>query len=85
MAVFARDRETCRICRIRPAESMHEIVPRSLGGKVSLANSIAVCGDGVRGCHGFAQRHEIRIEGRADDYLEIQPCSRAAAEWMRGR
>lgn len=58
VAVFARDGGRCRCCG-RPATSMHELRPRSLGGAVSLANSIAVCGDGVQGCHGRLQRHEI--------------------------
>lgn len=57
--VFARERDLCRCCRCRPAESMHEMRFRSLGGKVGRKNSIAVCGDGVRGCHGLLQRHEI--------------------------
>lgn len=42
---------------------MHEIVPRSLGGAVSRDNSVALCGDGVRGCHGKVQRHELWING----------------------
>lgn len=57
--VFERERGICRCCGWMPAESMHELRPRSLGGKVSRDNSVAVCGDGVRGCHGKLQRHEI--------------------------
>lgn len=57
--VFARERGICRCCRKRKAESMHELKFRSQGGKVSKKNSVAVCGDGVRGCHGHLQRHEI--------------------------
>lgn len=70
--VFDRERDLCVCCaslylRVTPAESMHEVVPRSIvdpltgnRGIVSPENSIAVCGDGVRGCHGKLQRHEIR-------------------------
>lgn len=57
--VFDREHNGCRVCRRRFAESMHELVPRSLGGKVSKRNSIAVCGSGTTGCHGFLQRHQI--------------------------
>lgn len=57
--VFGRERNICRCCRKRAAESMHELKFRSQGGKVSKKNSVAVCGDGVRGCHGMLQRHEI--------------------------
>jgi hypothetical protein len=62
--VFARERDICRCCRCRPATSMHELQFRSCGGRVSKRNSVAACGDGVSGCHGFAQRHEIAW----DDY-----------------
>src|SRR3954451_3813241 len=61
--VFAREREICRCCRFRPAESMHELRPRSLRGKVSRTNSVAVCGSGTTGCHGYLQANEIRWHG----------------------
>lgn len=60
--VFAREQGVCRCCGIRAAESMHEIRPRSLGGKVSRENSIAACGSGTTGCHGYMQDHEISVE-----------------------
>jgi len=59
--VFEREKGICRCCGSMAAESMHEIVFRSQGGTVSPENSIAVCGDGVRGCHGKLQRHEIKV------------------------
>lgn len=57
--VFMRERNICRCCRTREAHSMHELLFRSLGGKVSRKNSIAVCGSGTTLCHGFLQRNEI--------------------------
>lgn len=39
--------------------SVHELVFKSLGGKVSLENSVTVCGSGTTGCHGYLQSHEI--------------------------
>lgn len=86
--VFARERHLCRICRIRPAESMHELKFRSLGGKVSRRNSIAVCGNGVEGCHGHAQRLEIayRFEDEAlgaEGAVIFTPRIVRAAEWLR--
>lgn len=70
--VFNREHGLCRCCRFKVAESMHEIQARSLGGKVSKQNSIAVCGDGVRGCHGRLQRHEIIVCGSdAEDILKF--------------
>lgn len=65
---------------------MHEVLFRSLGGKVSKTNSIAACGDGVNGCHGFAQRNEIRYQRGplgANGTMSFQPVTVAAAEWMR--
>ena len=59
--VFEREKGICRCCGCMAAESMHEVVFRSQGGTVSPENSIAVCGDGVRGCHGKLQRHEITV------------------------
>lgn len=59
--VFEREKGICRCCGSMAAESMHEIIFRSQGGAVSPENSIAVCGDGVRGCHGKLQRHEITV------------------------
>lgn len=72
--VMAREEGECRVCRDlygrrRAAQSMHEIVPRSIVdpatgqlGIRSLENSIAVCGSGTTGCHGALQAHRIRCE-----------------------
>lgn len=84
--IFGRERNRCRCCRFRQADTMHEIIFRSRGGKVNCANSIAVCGDGVRGCHGFMQRHEIGVEMEpegAEGTLMFTATSAAAADWMR--
>jgi hypothetical protein len=83
--VFGRERGLCRCCRVRRADSMHEIRPRSLGGKVSKANSIAACGSGTTGCHGFMQANEIAVlgSGNADHCLWFHPKSAAAASWLR--
>lgn len=83
--VFARERNICRCCRKRPATSMHEIVFRSQGGKISRHNSIAVCGDGTRGCHGFLQLHVIRVDARrrdAERNLLFVTTSGNAMDWL---
>lgn len=83
--VFARERAVCRCCRKRRADSMHEIVFRSAGGKVSKRNSIAACGDGVQGCHGFMQRHEILVydfDLGAEGTLIFIPTNERATEWL---
>lgn len=81
--VFAREQEICRCCRLRRAESMHELRFRSLGGKVSKRNSIAVCGTGTTGCHGFLQAWQISWVGDAQDLLQFRAKTEVAAEWMR--
>jgi hypothetical protein len=65
---------------------MHELRPKSLRGKVSKYNSIAVCGDGVRGCHGYLQRHEITFDvgdNRAEAGIYFMPRTDAARTWMK--
>ena len=84
--VFMRERNICRVCRKRQAESRHELQFRSQRGKVSKTNCVAVCGDGVRGCHGFLQRHEIQWFGgprRAEETLTFWPNkSQQACDWL---
>lgn len=65
---------------------MHELIPRSIGGKACLSNSVAVCGDGTRGCHGFCQRYEILYQGGAEGAegtLGFTPKTEAASKWIR--
>jgi hypothetical protein len=86
--VFARERNLCRVTRFLPAESMHELRPKSLGGRVSRRNSVAVEGDGVRGVHGFLQRREIsyRFEDEqrgAEGTIFFLVKTHAAAEYCR--
>lgn len=84
--VFEREQGICRCCRIRKAESMHELKSRGAGGKVSKRNSVAVCGRLVGTepcCHTFLQIDEIDWSGNAEEQLSFQPNSKRAAEWMR--
>lgn len=90
--VFAREQEICRCCRLRRAESMHELVFRSQGGKVSKRNSVAVCGQLVgteQCCHTYLQQYEIEWQqadlNGAEGQLEFKPVTDRAAEWMRIR
>lgn len=51
-AVFELNGDRCMICRIaRPASYSHRL-PRSAGGGFTVVNGLALCGDGVSGCHG---------------------------------
>lgn len=84
--VFGRERDICRCCRWRPAESLHELRFRSLGGKRSKRNSIAVCGSGTTGCHGHLQAHRIDYEMDdlgAEDVVIFIPVTKTAAEHLK--
>lgn len=84
--VFGRERGLCRCCRIRRAKSMHEMRFKSLGGKVSKRNSIAVCGNGIEGCHGFLQRLQIDAEYTelgAEGRIVFRPRTPQAMEWLK--
>lgn len=84
--VFGRERGICRCCRVRRAESMHELRPKSLGGRVSRRNSIAVCGSGTTGCHGHLQQHQVVYgagQSGAEDVLIFTAMTQLAADHMR--
>lgn len=88
--VFMREREICRCCRNRPAESRHEIKSRGAGGKISKTNCIAVCGQivgAVPSCHTYLQDYQIRVSGEtgimADGTLTFTALSQRSADWMR--
>jgi 5-methylcytosine-specific restriction endonuclease McrA len=57
-AVKFRDHGRCRVCG-KPGCDMHELVPRSLGGRPSLDNSVFVC----RACHQLLTAHAIKVYG----------------------
>ncbi len=88
--VFGRERNICRCCRVRPAESRHELIPKSVGGKVTKRNCVAICGEivgAVPSCHTYLQSHAIqwsddRGQG-AQGPLWFTPVSREAADWLR--
>ncbi len=88
--VFGRERGICRVCRVRMAESRHELVPRSLGGKVTKRNCIAICGvivGAAPSCHTYLQSRQIQWMQREHDGaqgpLTFTPITREAADWLK--
>lgn len=67
-AVRERDQDTCVRCgwhvNVAGGGSIHHRKRRKDGGH-GLANLIVLCGDGVRGCHGWVTTHpaEAREDG----------------------
>lgn len=88
--VFGRERNVCRCCRLRLAESLHEMKSRGAGGKRSRKNSIAVCGQLVgvdSSCHTYLQQSQIKIvidiALGAEGDLTFIPLTAHAADYMR--
>jgi hypothetical protein len=86
--VFARERDLCRVCRIRQAESRHELRFRSLGGKITRENCVACCGSGTTGCHGYLQANAIGYDFEtpargAEGTIYFPVKTEAAAEWLK--
>jgi hypothetical protein len=50
--VALRSDGVCEICGVARAETMHHRLTRKYG-PWSPSNIVALCGDGVRGCHGL--------------------------------
>lgn len=55
--VAARSGGWCEACGAARSASVHHRRKRSQGGPWSASNCVAVCGDGVRGCHGWAEHN----------------------------
>lgn len=69
-AIRKRDDYACARCGINVAERLHSIhhrVRRSQGGRNVPECLITLCGDGVRGCHGWVHRNVA--EARAAGWL----------------
>lgn len=84
--VLERDGRTCvscgRLCAGPLGYSLHHRTPRGMGGTKrpeanAPSNLVTVCGDGVRGCHGWIEsnRDQAREWGylvhRIDDPAEV--------------
>jgi hypothetical protein len=55
--VAARSGGWCEVCGVNRADSVHHRRKRSQGGPWSASNCVATCGDGTRGCHGWAEHN----------------------------
>jgi hypothetical protein len=86
--LFSDESKPCLCCQRRRAESMHEVESAGAVGSrrkaTSVTNSIPVCGDGVRGCHGRLQRYEIRARHYDGAWLFV-PQTQEAERWMGGQ
>jgi 5-methylcytosine-specific restriction endonuclease McrA len=74
--VDARDKRECRVCGVRSNPNgtglldrghRHHIVYRSAGGQDISSNLVTLCA----ACHNAEHKHQLRIEGNADDALTI--------------
>ena len=66
--VRARDGHRCQMCGqsiVNIPSSIHHRIPRGSGGSALLeraSNLVRLCGDGVRGCHGFIESNRRNAE-----------------------
>lgn len=57
----------CPVCKVHPVESVHEVVPKSRGGKPEAPNQLPVCGlDNAHGCHGALHQRLVTAYRKAD-------------------
>lgn len=66
VSVRLRDRGRCRVCG-KPATEVHEMKFKSLGGVVSMQNSIAVCAWPTGNCHALLQQGVLEPVGTDAD------------------
>lgn len=74
--VAARSGGWCEVCGTVRAESVHHRRKRSQGGPWSASNCVHACGDGARGCHGWA---ESRVDEAAAAGFHLRPGEDAGA------
>ena len=54
--VYQRSARFCEVCG-RQGASVHHRVKKGQGGEWDPANTLSLCGDGVRYCHGWIEAH----------------------------
>ncbi len=62
--VKARDKHTCKSCRIKVGLTVHHIIPREEGGKDYPPNLITLC----ENCHNEIEELDIRDKWQIIDY-----------------
>lgn len=85
---FLMAHRTCELCGKRPSDSFHHVVSRGQGGDDVEANGAALCGDGVRRCHGrvehsAAARSELRYGLRTESV--VYAIERKGLGWFDSR
>lgn len=96
LRLFRLSMRECALCGATSPLSIHHLYPRGQGGDDVRANFVALCGDGVRLCHGDVEHHRNgarRMLGlhvlyeRADtlEYLSTKLGSQdRALAWLEG-
>lgn len=73
VALFSQRASACAVCGVgRSARlSAHHIYPRGRGGDDVTANLVALCGDGVMGCHGDVEAYRGDARARLGRHLAL--------------
>ena len=63
--------EVCPVCKDRPGQTVHHIVPRGSPhfGDDVLANLVVLCGHGTAGCHGAVEARRGDARQRLGEHL----------------
>lgn len=78
--VRARDKGKCRVCG-RPAQHMHHLERRSLGGKWTPRNVVHLC----RICHQFEHAALLHISGDPERRIQVTSTGEASLYIRKGR
>lgn len=62
---------TCELCGEKRSESAHHVIPRGQSGDDVWENLIALCGDGVKGCHGGVE-HSVEVRSKLRSLLRFE-------------
>ena len=83
--VTERSEGFCERCCYGAALTVHHRKKRSQGGLWSPDNCVAVCGDGVRGCHGWIEHNP---NDAADEGFHVRPWDvpdKVPLHWRKSR
>lgn len=82
--VYARSRGFCELCG-RPAESWSHRRSAGQGGPWNAANGLHLCGDGVRGCHGWLEANPLAADAGGWRLVHRDPDPGETPVWLPGR
>lgn len=81
--VYARSGGLCELCGHR-AESWSHRRASGQGGEWAASNGLHLCGDGVRGCHGWLEAHPLWADAGGWRLVHRDPDPAVTPVWLPG-